>query len=122
VEANDNDIAAATVDVENRIKMCFMLGGANNEKFSSLKNHLENQYIMNEDQYPSDSESLLGMMNNFRVSEYVTDHATPQRDTMDDGVVFAQKVMNESWKKQDITAPKYPHIFAILEHLTSCHC
>jgi len=37
VEANDNDTAAATVDVENRMKACSMLGGANNEKFSSQK-------------------------------------------------------------------------------------
>jgi len=65
VEVNDNDTVAAVVDVENCMKACFMLGGSNNEKFSSLKNHLENQYIMGEDQYPSDSESLLGMMNNF---------------------------------------------------------
>ena len=28
VEANDDDIAAATLDVENRMKACFMLGGA----------------------------------------------------------------------------------------------
>ena len=44
---------------------------------------------------PSISESLLGMMNNFRVSEYVTERVTPQRDTMDDGVVFVQEGINE---------------------------
>jgi len=133
VETNNDDIAAATVDVENRMKACFMLGGVNNEKFSSLKKHLENQYIIGEDQYPSDSESLLGMMNNFRVNEYVKDRMTFQRDTMDDGVVFAQEGMeesseknngvvfaqegmNKSWKKQDITAPEYPHKDKICYH------
>ena len=35
LEANADDIAAATLDVEDRMKACFMLGGANNERFSS---------------------------------------------------------------------------------------
>ena len=86
-----------------------MLGGANNERFSSLKNHLENQYIMGEDQYPSDSESLLGILNNFRVNENVKDRATLERDTTDDGVVFVQEGTSKVWKKEDITAPGYRH-------------
>ncbi len=76
---------------------------------------------MGEDQYPSDSESLLRILNNFRVNENVKDRATLKRDTMDDGVAFEQKGLEESqkddgamfvqegmskvWKKQDITAP-----------------
>ena len=40
---------ATTVDVNNRMKACFMLGGTNNNRSSSLKNHVENQHIMGED-------------------------------------------------------------------------
>ena len=71
---------------------------------------------MGEDQYPSDSESLLRILNNFRVNENVKDRATLKRDTMDggegleesqkdDGAMFVQEGMSKVWKKQDITAP-----------------
>jgi len=95
-------------------------GSASNERFSSLKNHLENQYIMGEGQYPSDSESLLGILNNFRMNENVKDRATLKRDTMDggegleesqkdDGAMFVQEGMSKVWKKRDITAPECRH-------------
>ena len=49
------------------MKACYMLGGSSNDRFLSLKNHLENQYTMGVDQYPDDGEKLLGMMTNAKV-------------------------------------------------------
>ena len=74
------------------MKACFMLGGASNEKFHPLQNHLKNQYTMGVDQYPNNAESLLGMMNNFRVAPATGGKYRPaQRDGDDNGLVFAQK-------------------------------
>ena len=53
---------------------------------------------MGEDQYPSDSEFLLGILNNFRMNENVKDRAMLKRDTTDDGVVFVQEGLEESQK------------------------
>ena len=86
-----DDREAATAEVENRMKACYMLGGASNDRFRSLKNHLENQYTMGVDQYPEDEEKLLGMMNNFRVGPSTAGGQYVQHAGDDDGLAFVQE-------------------------------
>lgn len=131
---NEVDTETATSEVDEQMKACFMLGGASNEKFHPLKDHLENQYTMGVDQYPNNAESLLGMMNNFRMAPATGGKYRPlQRDGDDDGLVFAQEGDEECVEeeadvdganmaqqggarrapppqsKQDFKAPNYPH-------------
>ena len=81
---------------------CFMLGGANNDKFSPLKDHLENQYTMGVDQYPTNGESLLGMINNFRIGAVgAAVGRCRQRDGDDDGLAFVQEGGEEADGAED---------------------
>jgi len=93
--ANQSDTKEATTDVENGLKACFMLGGANKEKHKDLKDYLENEYTMNQDddKYPRTIQSLLDKMNNFRSAGKATKWTNKkqlQRDN-DDGLAFVQE-------------------------------
>ena len=49
---NANDIAQATANVENKLKACFMLSGADNSRHKELKQACENAYMMGRDEFP----------------------------------------------------------------------
>ena len=93
-DPNGNDMASATTEVDETMKACYMLSGANNVKFSALKDWLENQYTMGSNQYPGTCEKLLGMMDNFRAplsAQPTYRGSQPGRTGEDDGLVFVQE-------------------------------
>ena len=66
----DEDTVAATAYVKSKIKACFTLSATNNERYTTLKDHLENAYITGDDKYPDNSEDVIGLLDNFRIGNY----------------------------------------------------
>ena len=145
-DPNGNDQAAALTEVDEKMKACYMLSGANNIKFASLKDWLENQYTMGINQYPNNCESLLGMMDNFRATNYPPPSYRGDRDSRqqvsrsgdEDGLAYIQDGVDEEeangvaeganmaqrggYKprpKADITTPEYKAKFG---SKTCYHC
>ena len=88
---NGNDTAAAMTEVDDSMKAMYMLSGANNDRFSGLKNWLENQYTMGSNQYPTNCEQLLGIMDNFRGPASLPMYkAQIGRNGDDDGLAYIQ--------------------------------
>jgi hypothetical protein len=63
---NGNDIAAATVAVANKVKVCFMLSGVDNSHHKELKQACGNAYTMGRDELPANTTDLLSKMNTYR--------------------------------------------------------
>ena len=86
-----NDIDEATLNVENKVKACFMLSGADNARHKELKQACENAYTMGRDEFPSNTTDLLAKMNTYRAIQpkvkLVREYHTPRDE---DGLNFAQ--------------------------------
>ena len=61
-----NNIAEATVIVENKIKACFMLSGADKDCHKELKQACENAYTMGRDEFSANTTNLLSKMNTYQ--------------------------------------------------------
>ena len=51
--------------IDKEIKVTYIISGANNRKSKELKNRLESDYTLGEDNYPKDPEAALGQLNHF---------------------------------------------------------
>jgi len=90
---NDDDVIAATEQIQSEMKAAFMLSGGHNATHKQLKGHLENAFVVGkEDKYPTNTVDLLSMMNNFRsITSYAPrQHTTRPTPGVDDGVNFMQ--------------------------------
>ena len=89
------DIAEAETWVESRFKASMMLSSSDNKRYESLKNYLENRYVMHHsDEYPENTTRLLSQMNNFRADRVGKSRDDKRRNEPtpdDDGVNFAQE-------------------------------
>jgi hypothetical protein len=59
--------------VENKVKACFMLSGANNSRHKELKQECENAYTMGRDEFPANTTNLLSKMNTYRAQQAARD-------------------------------------------------
>jgi hypothetical protein len=64
-----DDTAMAKAYVEERMKACFMLLGAQKSRHNDLKLYLENSFTMGRDEFPLNTTELLSLLNNFRPDE-----------------------------------------------------
>ena len=69
--SHPNNATAATLLVQEWMKACFMLSGANKLYHTRLKNHCEDLYIMGHDEYQTNTIKLLLQMTNFHQQEEV---------------------------------------------------
>ena len=95
-----DDTAAATQEIAEEIKACFMLSGANNTRHGKLKNYLENKFICGDpNSYPKTTTEVLSRMNNFRSDQAEPrrhiNRATEDKDD-DDGLQFVQEGSNNN--------------------------
>ena len=63
---NADDTAEATDRISNKIKACFMLSGADDERHGDLKKSCENAFTMGRDEFPENTTQLLSKLNNWR--------------------------------------------------------
>jgi hypothetical protein len=93
---NANDIAQATTIVENKLKACFMLSGADNSRHKELKQACENTYTMGRDEFPSNTTDLLSKMNTYRALQPRMKAVRHDQAVADeDGLNFAQENKEE---------------------------
>ena len=66
---HEDNATAAELSMQERMKACFMLSGADKDCHTSIKNHCEDMYTMGCDEYPGNTMDLLLKMNNFHQQE-----------------------------------------------------
>ena len=102
-EPNDDDVVEAEEWVRARYKAAMMLSGADNKRYKSLKNYLENRFAINKsDEYPVDTSRLLGQMKNYRAEGTWNGRVVPKVESDDeDGPSFLQQGGEEEGEEPD---------------------
>eukprot|EP00956_Cyclotella_meneghiniana_P028544 scaffold66757_cov136-Cyclotella_meneghiniana.AAC.1 len=98
-EVDDDDREIATAEIASEIKASFMLSGAQERRYGSLKLQLENDYTLGNDRYPKDTEGVLGLLNNYRDPyqrrQYRPGEERGGQPKEEDGLQFVQEGTNE---------------------------